>query len=73
LGRGEQNNLAIQEPSVSTEHARLEVIVSSLTVTDLDSTNGTFLNGEQLPPNQPFVVQEGAKLTFGAVEFRVAK
>jgi uncharacterized protein YegL len=73
LGRGEQNNLAIQEPSVSTEHARLEVIAGSLTVTDLDSTNGTFLNGKQLPPNQPFVVQEGAKLTFGAVEFRVAK
>jgi pSer/pThr/pTyr-binding forkhead associated (FHA) protein/uncharacterized protein YegL len=73
LGRGEQNSLVVREASVSTEHARLEVIVGSLTITDLDSTNGTFLNGQQLPANQPFVVEEDAKLTLGAVEFRVAK
>jgi uncharacterized protein YegL len=73
LGRGEHNGIVVREASVSTEHARLEVIVGSLTVTDLDSTNGTFLNGQQLPANQPFVVEEGAKLTLGALEFRVAK
>jgi pSer/pThr/pTyr-binding forkhead associated (FHA) protein/uncharacterized protein YegL len=73
LGRGEQNRIVLQEASVSTEHARLELILDSLTVTDLDSTNGTFVDGQQLPANQPFVVQEGAKLTFGAVEFRVSR
>jgi pSer/pThr/pTyr-binding forkhead associated (FHA) protein/uncharacterized protein YegL len=73
LGRGEQNQIVIREASVSTEHARLEVILEQLTVTDLESTNGTFVNGQQLPANQPFVVQEGAKLIFGAAEFRISR
>ncbi|MFN3267435.1 MAG: FHA domain-containing protein, partial [Deinococcales bacterium] len=73
LGRGEHNGIVLREGSVSTEHARLEMISDSLTVTDLGSTNGTFLDGQQLPAHQPFVVQEGAKLAFGAAEFRVAR
>ena len=42
---------------ISRTHARFELRDSGLTVTDL-STNGTWLRGQQVPPNQPQPVGE---------------
>src|SRR5262245_51098738 len=38
---------------VSRKHARLHLLRGCLYVTDLDSPNGAFLNGERLPAHQP--------------------
>jgi hypothetical protein len=40
-------------------------------VTDLDSTNGTFLNGDRLQANVPMLFQVGDFLRFANVEFKV--
>lgn len=52
---------------VSRRHALLRYIGNQWTVTDLGSANGTFVNEVAIQPNVPFVIQDQAKLRFGAV------
>lgn len=51
--------------SVSRQHALLTVSSSALTLTDLNSTNGTFIEQHQLTPMLPFPVKSGALLRLG--------
>ncbi len=53
--------------TVSRIHAALEHIGSSYTVTDLNSTNATRLNGKRLEPDRATPLTEGDTLTFGKV------
>jgi hypothetical protein len=52
LGRGAGNDVAFEEtgakPIVSYKHAKLEVVEGRVIVVDLESTNGTFLNGKRV-------------------------
>lgn len=45
IGRSPANDVQLPFPSVSREHARLSLAVSSGELKDLKSNNGTFLNG----------------------------
>ena len=51
LGRAPESGLCLQEPQVSRRHARLEVSpdLASVSLWDLSSTNGVFVNGRRLP------------------------
>ncbi len=44
VGRGPENDVVLDYPTVSTRHARVLVEGSSYSIEDLGSTNGTFLN-----------------------------
>ncbi|WP_017716996.1 FHA domain-containing protein [Kamptonema formosum] len=48
LGRDPQNDTAIDHPAVSRFHAKIVKQAGSWTITDLNSTNGTFVNGKQI-------------------------
>jgi pSer/pThr/pTyr-binding forkhead associated (FHA) protein len=55
IGRGDDNDISIDDDLISKEHAVLEVIMSPLDeskfefyLQDLDSTNHTFVNGDQI-------------------------
>lgn len=50
---------------VSRIHARLHVEDDKLYITDLKSTNGTFMGGERLTPEVPVPVRKGADLLLG--------
>lgn len=67
VGRGDQNTLAIHDPSVSQTHCEVLVYGSEVIVRDLGSSNGTFLNGERLH-NQQRPVRSGQIVKFGSVE-----
>jgi FHA domain len=51
--------------NVSRAHARLSLQAGQLVVVDLNSTNGTTVNGDRLPPDQPSPVGDGDVLGFG--------
>lgn len=57
--------------AISSTHAALEPVNNSWTVSDLGSTNGTYINGQPLPPNQKVPLTSGMILTFADVEFSV--
>ena len=44
-GRGATSNVYLPDVTVSREHARLTVTADGLSITDLASTNGTYING----------------------------
>ena len=59
IGRSSDSGLVIRDDYTSTHHARLMLLNDSWVVQDLDSTNGTFLDGTrvvvptQVPLNTP--------------------
>jgi pSer/pThr/pTyr-binding forkhead associated (FHA) protein len=53
--------------TVSRIHAVIEHIGSAYTLTDLNSTNATRINGKRLEPDKATPIQEGETLAFGKV------
>jgi len=47
LGRSPTNNIFIRDKNVSRVHCQIVVTEKGCILTDLQSTNGTFVNGEQ--------------------------
>lgn len=68
VGRGPDNGLLLEDSSVSTHHAVFHQVGGRWTVKDLNSTNGTKLNGSRIQGTTP--LSEGDLLKFGAVELR---
>ncbi len=50
IGRTEDNDIALDTPNVSRHHARIESDGITYRVTDLDSTNGTYIGNARLLP-----------------------
>src|SRR5262245_42069202 len=48
VGKDEHNDVVLDDPTVSRLHAVLEHFAAGWCVTDLGSSNGTFLNGERI-------------------------
>ncbi len=52
--------------AISRHHAAVERTADgSYTVTDLNSSAGTFVNGERLAPNVPHLLTQGSRISFG--------
>lgn len=51
--------------SVSSCHCRITVNGTRVTVTDLNSTNGTYMNDQRLLPQQPMPIMDGAVIYLG--------
>ncbi len=65
VGRGADNDLTLDFPTVSTHHARLLAHSSGCRVLDLGSANGTFVNGEELPVKQERALHDGDEVQIG--------
>ncbi len=59
------------DEGVSRVHARLQQSEDALTLVDMNSVNGTYLNGERLIPNQPRILSDGDEVRFGKLTTRV--
>lgn len=55
--------------SVSRAHARIKTRAGQYYIADLGSTNGTFINGNRLSPNQEVALGKGDKLKIADEEF----
>lgn len=65
VGRAEPADIVIQIPTVSSRHALLRVENDKMSITDLNSTNGTVVNGQELTPMDNVEVAPGAEVIFG--------
>lgn len=68
IGRVEDNTFAITDPSVSSHHCEVLLRGNEVVVRDLNSTNGTYINGEKIgeAPLKP-----GQILRLGQIELRL--
>ncbi len=65
LGRAPDNDVVINHAAVSGHHLMFDIRTGSITVTDLNSTNGTLLNNTRIPPNTPHPFQPTDVLRIG--------
>ena len=59
------------EKGVSRRHATIERSEDTLTLMDIGSSNGTFLNGQRLVSHQPRVIRDGDEIRFGKLVTRI--
>jgi pSer/pThr/pTyr-binding forkhead associated (FHA) protein/Mg-chelatase subunit ChlD len=69
IGAHDNNDIWIDIPSVSGRHAVLMQTANGYTITDLNSTNGTFVNGARIGQT-PVTLVGGQEVRLGLVVFR---
>lgn len=67
VGRARNCDIVMRDPSVSKLHAHFRVGGPKLEIVDIDSQNGTRVNGRPLAPHQPAPVSPGDTILFGSV------
>jgi predicted component of type VI protein secretion system len=67
IGRAPDNVIVIDDPSVSTRHATLELMGKTYRLRDLDSTNGTKVNGVSITEA---LLRFEDRIRFGVVDAR---
>lgn len=50
---------------VSRSHAQITITEKGVFIKDLDSTNGTFINGQQLYPMRKYAIEDGDEIILG--------
>ncbi|WP_075185713.1 FHA domain-containing protein [Teredinibacter haidensis] len=66
LGRGVDCPIRVDDPTVSAQHAKIDLVNGQWTVIDLDSTNGVSCNGERV---SKLPLEPGTVLALGTHEF----
>lgn len=65
IGRAPDNQLVLDDGKASAHHALLQLQGQSYSITDLGSSNGTYLNEVRLAPQAPAPLKNGDKVRFG--------
>ena len=71
IGRSSESGLVIRDDYTSTHHARLMLWGDNWVIQDLDSTNGTFLDGTRV--TLPTAVPPGTPVTIGTTTFELRR
>lgn len=71
VGRSPSSDIVIDEPFVSATHARFTLQGPALVLEDLNSTNGTLVNGR--PISQPVTLRDGDEVQVGDAIMRVGR
>lgn len=74
VGRASDNELTLNDASVSKIHAALLMTAEgTLLVADTGSTNGTYINGRRIAYGESRLIEDGDVVGFGDVEVRLRK
>jgi pSer/pThr/pTyr-binding forkhead associated (FHA) protein len=65
IGRSSENDIQIEERTVSRRHLRILKTGNTYNITDLKSRNGTFFNGNYLAPGIELEIKEGVPIEIG--------
>ncbi len=70
-GRSNESDILLESSKCSRTHALIRLEANALTLIDLRSKNGTFINNSQVPPNKPQQLEDGDQIRFGDQKFTV--
>jgi pSer/pThr/pTyr-binding forkhead associated (FHA) protein len=62
-----------RELGVSCRHAALVSFQEDLHLIDLDSVNGTYINGRKVPPDAPCLLSDGDQIMLGDLVMRLTR
>ncbi|OYT40559.1 MAG: FHA domain-containing protein [Desulfurococcales archaeon ex4484_58] len=65
LGRYPTNDIVIPDPYVSRRHARIFFKDNEWYIEDLDSTNGTIVNNEDIKGRGPYKLEDNMEIVVG--------
>ncbi len=67
LGRASTADLIIDDPAISNVHCHFEIdyVDGTISVQDVGSSNGTFINRNPIQPHQPMPLKSGDCIRFG--------
>jgi pSer/pThr/pTyr-binding forkhead associated (FHA) protein len=68
IGRDGENSIPLQDPEASGKHARLEKNGTTIQLIDLQSSNGTLLNGKRVNQDQ---INDGDEFLIGSTSFEL--
>jgi type VI secretion system FHA domain protein len=73
IGRQTGNDIVLpdNEKRVSSKHSRIDRAGGALQITDLGSTNGTFVNDRKIDANSPVDLKNGDKISIGLYQLKV--
>jgi hypothetical protein len=71
IGRGEAD-ISIEHPAISRSHARLQCDMQSMTLSDMGSSNGTFIRGIPCLPGEIMFIETDDEIFLGDVGFRIS-
>lgn len=73
IGRSDKNDIVLTEPRVSRKHAVIEWLEPQnvYVISDLGSSNGTYLNGYKLPVHHPGFLNDWDKIRVASTVFTV--
>ena len=73
VGRSSNNDLQIEDDTVSRRHLKIFKLMNSYFVEDLKSKNGTFINGKALSPGQSMQVDDHDLVSMGRTQIRLVE
>ena len=70
IGRGQANDIIINDPTVSSEHAKITILDSgNVVIKDLNSKNGTFVNGKRILQDTPITASDAVAVSKQPVDW----
>src|SRR5829696_1361032 len=67
ISRSTESDIVLAAATVSRQHAMLFPDAGEMLLLELESTNGTWLNGRQVPPDEPVRLADGDLIQLGEV------
>ena len=65
LGNSDAVDIKLENQYVSRRHLQVRQDVDIFYLSDLDSTNGTYLNNNKLSPHEEHVIRDGDRVVLG--------
>ena len=59
----------VVSPTLSRMHCRIDLEDGIYYITDLNSTNGTYINGKRVSPNALYPIENGDTITLANIDF----
>ena len=71
IGRAQDNDVVLNDAVISRYHAVLKFSESALSITDLNSNNGTYIGEQRIPPNAPADLKNDDRIHIGSFTLKV--